>query len=91
MKKLEKVEDEVYPVSYFLGLKSQEMEAIVILAAEIFTAGEIDILKQVSISLSVCLKEWQNRDTLYELDRETWKDMSEDWHTYMLGQVSPVL
>ena len=60
-------------------------------AAEFFTAGELDILQQVSISLSLCVKEWQNRDILYELDRETWKDMSEDWHTYMLGQLSLAL
>ena len=91
MKIWNKVEDEVLLVSFFLGLKSREMEAIVILAAEFFTAGETDILQQVSISLSVCVKEWQNIDILYELDRATWKDMSEDWHTYMLGQVSPAL
>ena len=60
-------------------------------AAEFFTAGELDILQQVSISLSMCVKEWQNRDILYELDRETWKDMSEDWLTYTLGQLSPAL
>ena len=53
-----------------------------ILAAEFYTAGEIDILQQVSISLSVYVKEWQNKDILCELDRETWKDMSEDWHTH---------
>ena len=67
------------------------MDSIVILAAEFFTEGEMDILQQVSISLSVYVKEWQNKDILCELDRETWKDMSEAWHTYMLGQVSPAL
>ena len=58
------------------------MEAIVILAAKFFTAGELDILQQVSIFLSVCVKDWQNKDMLYELDRETWKGMSEAWHTH---------
>ena len=82
MKFWKKVEDEEQPVSCFLVLKSRGMEAVVIHAAEFFTAGELDILQQVSISLSVCVKDWQTRDILYELDRETWKDVSEDWHTY---------
>ena len=64
-----------------------------ILAAEFFTAGDVDILQQVSISPSVYVKEWQNRDILCELDRETWKGMSEDFHTHThtSGQLSPAL
>ena len=37
------------------------------------------VLQGVSVLISTCVKEWQYKDLLNDIDNLAWEDLSEEW------------
>ena len=62
-----------------------KMEGMISFAAGWCAADEVVMLRCVSISVLVVVKEWENKSILDDIDDVTWEVMSEDWNTWRSG------
>ena len=60
-----------------------KMEGIMHFAAEWCTTNEVVILRCVSVSFFVVVREWQYKGILDDVDEQTWEEVSEDWNAFM--------